>query len=225
MKDDRFAKSIERLVVNAAVRASHSLSELLNDEIRITNCQLDYGNWREALLERLKNGGNVLTINQTTLGAEPVRVSLVIDAGYLSRLVNMLMGRPGAHSFMDQDDAYVSGTPIDWTDIDALTETTNIVTGSCAAVLGPRLGLRGMSVPALAPAKIQPPDRLSWLLPDSHSMCADSRLKARRNPLEIELIISIEHANGAEPAKERPDGTRVVETPDSRRLAARQARS
>lgn len=190
MGGENTAKNLEQLMVAAANRASDALGELLNDEIRIAHSQVYDGNWPEALSDRLKGRENLLTISQTAFGAEPMKVSLVIERKRVGCLLDLLMGRHGDSDLLGFGAAGLDDARLDPTEIDALKETANIVTGSCVSVLGRELGLTGMSLPSLAPQSSLA-ERVYWLLPDAQSLCAQSLLKTRSHPLEMELMMSI----------------------------------
>ena len=190
MRYDGVARNLEQLMAAAAERAAHALSRLVNEEVRVSCCELYHSDWRDALTESLQGRGALVTVSQTAFGAEPVEISLVIEQSRTRRMLDLLMGRHGASLLPLVDPVLQNGARFDPFEIDALKETANIVTGSCIAVLGRDLGLTGCSMPSMA-AEMPLADTVRSLLPRVSSMCVKARLKASAHALEIVLMISI----------------------------------
>jgi hypothetical protein len=223
MDEDRKSR-FRRLMASAASRACDVLGELLRDEIAVGESRVYDNISRDALTERLRDRDDQVTISQSAFGAEPVKVSLVVDGSQIRPLLQVLMGRHGTSSAREGADH--DGAVIDSIEADALRELASVITGSCARVLAGELGLKGLSLPSMPP-HTSLEDKVCWLLPDARSMCAEAELKARRSQLKIELMISLDPENNARhPSQSLSAKARVEGEPeDARRMAVRPERT
>ena len=144
MRNYSFATNLEQLMAAAAVNAAGALSRLLNDEVELRCLRVYYGDWREALLDSFHGRGNLLAFSQTAFGVETMTVSLVVEKDYVDRLLDMLMGRHGSLRVAILDAAAPDGDRFLSCEIDALKETTSIVTCICMDALSEQLN-RGAS--------------------------------------------------------------------------------
>ncbi len=222
MRYDGAAGNFERVMAAAAERACDALGRMLNAEVRLSHCLLYRGDGRAALMECLQGRGTLVTVSQTAFGAEPVEVSLLIEESRIRCLLDLLMGRHGASLLPSVDSDQHNGARFDPLEIDALKETTNILTGTCIAVLGRDFGLSRFSMPSLG-AEMALADRVRALLPRVHSMCVKSGLNACAHPLEIVLVTAVAGPAGA--AGPASANRRPASPPAARQLADRQARS
>jgi chemotaxis protein CheY-P-specific phosphatase CheC len=223
MNEDRKSR-FGRLMASAASRACSALSELLHDEVVVGESHVYDDISRDALMERLRGHDDQVTISQSAFGAEPVKVSLVVDGSQVRPLLQVLMGRHGTS--IAREDTNHDGAVIDTIEADALRELASVITGSCARVLAGELGLKGLSLPSMPP-HTSLEDKVCWLLPDARSMCAEAELKARGSQLKIELMISLDPETGVKHPSESLGGkARVEDEPaDARRMAVRPERT
>jgi hypothetical protein len=189
MSGNGWDTTLEQLTLSAALSTSSVLSMMLNDGMQVADCRIYYASAREALLERLRRRYGLLAVSQTALGAEPVKVSLIVGKEHVGLLLDRLMGRPGGLRNTSAEEARCAGV-LDATEIDALRETANIVTGACAAVFGRELGITSMSLPSFASQDMLD-DIVGFLLPDREAVCTESHLKAATHALELDLLMSI----------------------------------
>jgi len=80
MRYDGVARNLEQLMAAAAERAAHALSRLVNEEVRVSCCELYHSDWRDALTESLQGRGALVTVSQTAFGARVYLVHVNVPA-------------------------------------------------------------------------------------------------------------------------------------------------
>jgi chemotaxis protein CheY-P-specific phosphatase CheC len=227
MGSERSSAHLGRLIYRAINRAADTLGELLNDQVRINHCRFYRVNWRQALSDHLRGREDYLAVGQTAFGREPMRVWLALENRQVNRLLDGLMGRHGGASPGTRGYSEPRGGRFDPSEVDALKETTNIVSGSCVAVLARELGLKGLSLPSVESRRGWSEDKVYWLVADAQSLCIDSQLQAQRHPLEVTLLMSVLTPESIGSTRERTNGTSMPADAlrGARRLVAGPARN
>jgi hypothetical protein len=227
MNNERSSAHLGRLMFRAITRAADTLGELLNDQVRIKHSRFYRVIWRQALSDHLRGREDFLAVGQTAFGGEPMKVWLALENRQVRRLLDSLMGRHGSSPPRGSGSSEPRGGRIDPSELDALKETINIVTGSCVAVLAHQLGLKGLSLPSVEPRRGWSEDKIHWLVADAQSLCAESQLEAQRHPLEVTLLMAVLTPESIGSTRERTNGTSIPADALSgaRRLAARPARN
>lgn len=227
MGNEPSSAHLGRLMFRAITRAADTLGELLNDQVRIKHSRFCRVTWRQALSDHLRGREDFVAVGQTAFGGEPMKVWLALENRQVSRLLDSLMGRHGGSPPGGSGYSEPRGGRIDPSEVDALKETTNIVTGSCVAVLARELGLKGLSLPSVEPRTGWSEDKVYWLVADAQSLCAEAQLETQRHRLAVTLLMAVLTHESIGSTRERTNGAPILADalPGARRLAARPARN